>query len=67
MDDHDSITESFFGVLFGALAGLGLLWWLDGPLFFTGDVVLIGTVLGGVVGYLWGHEIVVFFSHLFGP
>ena len=56
-----------WGVLFGALGGLSLLWWIEEPFFFTGETIVLGGIVGGIVGYLWGHEIVAFIGEFLWP
>jgi hypothetical protein len=59
----DAVKGAFYGVLIGATGGLGVcMWILEEPLFFTGDTMLIGGVLGAVAGMIWGDDFFDFIS-----
>lgn len=52
-----------FGTLFGALAGGGLglgacMYLFDDPPFFTGDTILIGAVVCGLLGLFFGARFI---------
>jgi hypothetical protein len=53
----DAIKGAVVGLFLGATGGLGVcMWILEEPLFFTGDTMLIGGVLGTVAGVIWGED-----------
>jgi hypothetical protein len=53
----DAVKGTFVGMFLGATGGLGVCTWiLEEPLFFTGDTMLIGGVLGTVAGVIWGED-----------
>lgn len=53
----DATKGLFLGMLLGATGGLGVcMWILEDSIFFTGDTVLIGGVLGTIAGFIWGDD-----------
>lgn len=52
----DGIKGLLAGAFVGGAGGLGVCIWLFAdPPFFTGDTVLIGAVLFGLLGFLYGE------------
>ena len=44
------------GALLGALGGSSWIWMFDAPLFFTGDTILFGAAVCGLLGFLFGES-----------
>lgn len=54
---RDAIKGTLAGGFLGALAGLGVCMWLiPGTLLFVGDTIVIGALVGGVAGFVWGDD-----------
>ncbi len=53
----DNIKGLLVGAAFGALVGLGLRTFvINDALLFPGDTVVIGAVIFGIAGALWGDD-----------
>ncbi len=60
-DDH--LANIISGVLLGALVGAGLglgvcVYIIEGTWLFTGDTVLFGVIICGVLGFLFGEPFI---------
>lgn len=53
----DGLYGMLGGAVLGALGGLGVcMWIIDEPPFFQGDTILIGGVICGVLGFIFGES-----------
>ncbi len=53
---RDGLIGACWGILIGGLGGVGVCTLLlTETLFFTGDTVLIGAAIFGVLGFLYGE------------
>ncbi len=53
------ILGLFFGIILGGSIGLGVcIWVLPGTLFFEGDTVLAGAVIGAIGGWWYGDPFI---------
>jgi len=53
----DGFIGAMWGVLIGALAGLGVcIWVIDIPPFFPGDTIVVGAVICGLLGFFLGER-----------
>ncbi|MBX3423826.1 MAG: hypothetical protein KF752_19900 [Pirellulaceae bacterium] len=58
-NDKSNLVNVIAGTFFGALAGGGIglgacMFLFDDPPFFTGDTILIGAIVCGVLGFFLG-------------
>lgn len=58
-NDETNMENVIAGTFFGALAGGGLglgacMFLFDAPQFFSGDTILIGAIVCGVLGFFLG-------------
>lgn len=63
MSNHDRIGTAIFGAFLGALVGGGLglgvcVFVIEGTWLFTGDTVLIGAIICGTLGMIYGEPFV---------
>lgn len=53
----DAIKGIIIGAGMGGLAGLGVcIWLLPENLFFPGDTMLVGAIVCGVLGHIYGDS-----------
>jgi len=64
MSERDEdIASAVYGAIAGAVIGAGGGWFvsswvLSDPLYFPGDMILIGAVVFGFLGYVFGHRFI---------
>lgn len=64
MSDRDEdYASAVYGAIVGAVIGAGGGWFVGAyvnsePPFFPGDTILIGAVVFGVLGYVFGHRFI---------
>jgi hypothetical protein len=62
--NEDPVINTFFGFLFGALLGIGIgvtinYLFIDKPLLFTGDIIVLCAIVCGIIGWMFGERFVV--------
>ena len=62
-NDETNMENVIAGTFFGALAGGGLglgacMFIFDDPPLFVGDTILIGALICGVLGFLYGESFI---------
>lgn len=63
MSNHDRIGSAISGTFLGALVGGGLglgvcVFVIEGTWLFTGDTVLFGAIICGILGMIYGEPFV---------
>jgi hypothetical protein len=56
-DWRNGFKGLFVGAFLGGFAGLGVcMWIIEGTWLFPGDTILIGAVVCGILGFLFGQR-----------